>query len=80
MNKSILVLFALGNLLVTLVAAVEIWEFSHNFDRPGLLEKANEPQKTAMLRSLHYWGLPPVILLTASSGIVFWRVARTAKP
>ena len=66
-------------LLVAVVAAAELWDFSRNFDRPGWLENANEGRKASMLRTLHYWGLPPVILLTAASGVVFWKVARTVK-
>jgi hypothetical protein len=79
MNKTILVLFAMVNFLVAVIAAAELWDFSKNLDRPGRLEKANEGQKTNMLRTLHYWGFPPVILLTAASGVVLWKVAGTVK-
>jgi len=75
-TKRIFTLFAAVNLLVTVIAAAELWDFSRNFDRSGGLDKAKPEQKTQMLRTVHYWGLPPVILLTASSGVVFWRVAR----
>ncbi len=76
MSKAILLLFAGVNLVVALIAAVELWDFYLHFDRPGRLEKTNETQKAAMLRTLHYWGLPPVALLTGASAVVFWRIAR----
>jgi hypothetical protein len=76
MSKTILLLFAGVNLLVAIIAAVELWDFSLNLDRPGRLENAKEAQKAAMLRTVHYWGFPPVVLLTGASGIVFWRIAR----
>ena len=74
MSKQIFVLFAVVNLLVAIVAAVELWDFSRNFDRAGGLEEAKN--KTQMLRTLHYWGFPPVILLTGASGVMFWRARR----
>ncbi len=35
MSKTILLLFAAVNLVVALIAAVELWDFSLNFDRRG---------------------------------------------
>ena len=61
-----------------LFQGTELWDFSLDFDRSGQLEKAKEGEKVAMLRTLHYWGLPPIVLLTGASGLVFWRVARRA--
>jgi hypothetical protein len=79
MSKTILLLFAGVNLLVAIIAAVELFDFSLSLDRPGRLDNTKEEHKAAMLRTLHYWGFPPVVLLTGASGIVFWRVARRIK-
>ena len=75
MSKKILVLVAVVNLLVAAIAACELWDFSR-FDRSGLLDQTKEEQKTNMLRTIHRWGLPPVILLTGASGFLLWKTAK----
>jgi hypothetical protein len=79
MTKTILLFFAVVNLLVAMIAAVELLDFSINLDRTGRLQNANAEQKAAMLRTVHYWGFPPVVLLTGASGVVLWRLGRRIK-
>jgi hypothetical protein len=71
-----LVSLAAVNLLVAVMLLVELWGFYHDLDRPGFLRNAADEHKTAMLRNLHYWGIPPIAFLTMVSGVWLWRLGR----
>jgi hypothetical protein len=75
-TKIIVTLIAVVNLLVAAVSAMELWGFYHGLDRLGLLQNTKDEEKTRMLRTIHYWGIPPVILLTGTSRILFWKLRR----
>ena len=78
-RRFILLSAAIVNLLVAMVLMVELWGFYHDLDRPGFLKNADDKHKIAMLRDMHYWGIPPIALLTVTSGVWFWLLSRETR-
>jgi hypothetical protein len=70
---------AIVNLVVAVILVVELWGF-YRLDRSDVHHRADEQQKTTMLRDIHYWGIPPVALLTITSGLWLWRLSKEVKP
>jgi hypothetical protein len=74
-----LTLLAMVNLLVSVVCIVELWRFYRDLDRPGALSTLPHEDKTRMLRTLHYRGIPPVLCLTLTSGLWFLLLRKETK-
>lgn len=74
--KTMVSLVAATNILIALLLLREGWIFHKQFDRPGWLGAATDIQKTRMLRTIYYWGVPPIALLNITSGILLWKMRK----
>ncbi len=77
-RKLNLIMLAAANLVAAALMSKVCWEFYHGYDR--YRKNVTEENKMELLRVVHFWAIPPLVLLTGMSGVLFWVLSREQKP